>query len=468
MTNEKVSSSVSSIHNVGAALAAASLGFGLIQLDVTIVNVALPRIGAALGAPVDVLQWVVDAYALVFAVLLLSAGVLGDRFGARRVFRAGLVLFALASLGCGFAPSAGMLIAMRALQGIGAAAMLPASLALLNHACHHDGRLRARAIGLWTAAGGVTIAAGPLIGGLLIAAGSWRTIFLVNLPICVLGAWLTVRVAETERAPRAPHLDLAGQLLAIAALTGLTGAVIELRPLGLYHPLVLGGFAIALAAGVAFVRCEARSHAPMLPLRLFRLPSFSPAVGFGVLANLTYYGIVFVLSLYLQRVLGYSAFAAGLAYLPLTATFIVSNVASGWVIGRAGTRRPMIAGALVGAAGFVLLLGLGSGTPYWRMLPGFALIPLGMGLAVPAMTTTILSAVDKTASGVVAAVLNAARQAGGAMGVALFGAFAGNGHIVVGLHIAVLTAVAAMVTASGLAAWGIGDRPTVPLRPERA
>lgn len=464
MANENASST----GGVGAALAAASLGFGLIQLDVTIVNVALPHIGAELHAPIDMLQWVVDAYALVFAVLLLSAGVLGDRFGARRIFRAGLALFALASLGCGFAPGAGALIAIRALQGTGAAAMLPASLALLNHACHHDGRLRARAVGLWTAAGGITIAAGPLIGGLLIAAGSWRTIFLVNLPICAVGAWLTARVDETERAPCAPHLDLAGQLLAIAALTGLTGGVIELRPLGLDHPLVLGGFAVALVAGIAFVRCEARSPAPMLPLRLFHLPSFSPAVGFGVLANLTYYGIVFVLSLYLQRVLGYSAFTAGLAYLPLTATFIVSNIVSGWVTGHAGTRRPMIAGALVGAAGFALLLGLGAGTPYWRMLPGFALIPLGMGLAVPAMTTTILSAVDKTASGVAAAVLNAARQAGGAMGIALFGAFVGNGHFVAGLHAAVLTAVAAMLTATGLAAWGIADRQPIALRPERA
>lgn len=464
MTHENASS----LRSIARALAAASLGFGLIQLDVTIVNVALPRIGATLHAPVDVLQWVVDAYALVFAVLLLSAGVLGDRFGARRVFRAGLAVFALASLGCGLAQGAMVLIAMRALQGAGAAAMLPASLALLNHACHHDGRLRARAVGLWTAAGGVTIAAGPLIGGLLIAAGSWRTIFLVNLPICILGAWLTAHVDETERAPRAPHLDFAGQALAIAALTGLTGGVIELRPLGLSHPLVLGGFAVALVAGAAFIRCEARSRAPMLPLRFFHLPSFAPAVGFGILANLTYYGIVFVLSLYLQRVLGYSAFAAGLAYLPLTATFIVSNVASGWLAGRAGTRRPMIAGALVGAAGFALLLGLGPGTGYLRMLPGFALIPLGMGLAVPAMTTTILSAVDKSASGVAAAVLNAARQAGGAVGVALFGAFAANGHIVGGLHAGVLTATAAMLAAAALATWGIRDRQAAALRPERA
>ncbi|MGH6968158.1 MAG: MFS transporter [Stellaceae bacterium] len=302
------------IRGIGAALAAASLGFALIHLDVTIVNVALPRIGAALQVPVDVLQWVVDAYALVFAVLLLSAGVLGDRFGARRIFRAGLGLFALASLGCGLAPGAGLLIALRALQGVDAAAMLPSSLALLNHACHHDARLRARVVGLW------------------IAAGSWRAIFLVNLPVCVLGAWFTARLPETARAPRTPHLDLAGQALAIAALTGLTGGTIELRPLGPFHPLVLGGF--ALAAGVAFVRCEARSRAPMLPLGFFRRPGFAPAVGFGTFANLTYYGVVFVLSLYLQRVLGYSALAAGLAYLPLISTFIVSTVASGWLAGR--------------------------------------------------------------------------------------------------------------------------------------
>src|SRR5579863_1854449 len=256
MTTEKTLS----LRPIAGALTVASLGFGLIQLDVTIVNVALPRIGATLGAPVDALQWVVDAYALVFAVLLLTGGLLGDRFGARRLFRIGLGVFALASLGCGTAPNAGLLIAMRALQGIGAAAMLPSSLALLNHACHHDARLRARAVGLWTAAGGVTIAAGPLIGGMLIAAGSWRTIFLVNLPLCAVGAWLTAQVDETERAVRVAHLDLAGQALAIMALAGFTGGVIELRPLGALHPIVIGGFVLALVAGAAFVRCEARSR----------------------------------------------------------------------------------------------------------------------------------------------------------------------------------------------------------------
>jgi len=326
----------------------------------------------------------------------------------------------------------------------------------------------ARAVGLWTAAGGVTIAAGPLIGGLLIAAGSWRTIFLVNLPICAAGAWLTAHVDETERASHAAHLDGTGQALAIMALAGFTGSVIEMRPLGLLHPVVIGGFILALAAGAAFVRCEARSRAPMVPLRFFRLPGFASAVGFGILANLTYYGIVFVLSLYLQRVLGYSALAAGLAYLPLTATFIVSNVASGWLAGRVGTRGPMIAGALVGAGGFALLLGLGPHTPYMRMLPGFALIPLGMGLAVPAMTTTVLSTVDKSASGIAAAVLNAARQAGGAVGVALFGAFAGNGHLVSGLHAGVLTAASAMLAAAGLATWGIRNRQPAALSPKRA
>ena len=456
-----------SFRPIGVALAAASLGFALIQLDVTIVNVALPSIGATLQAPVEALQWMVDAYALVFAVLLLSAGLLGDRFGARRLFRIGLFVFALASLGCGAAPSAGLLIAMRALQGIGAAAMLPSSLALLNHACHHDARLRARAVGLWTAAGGITIAAGPLIGGLLIAAGSWRTIFLVNLPICAAGAWLTAYVHETEKASHTAHLDLAGQALAIMALAGFTGGVIELRPLGALHPVVIGGFVLALAAGVAFVRCEARSRAPTMPLHFLRLPGFAPAVGFGILANLTYYGVVFVLSLYLQRVLGYSALTAGVAYLPLTATFIVSNVASGWLAGRVGTRAPMIVGALIGAAGFALLLGLGPHTPYIRMLPGFALIPLGMGLAVPAMTTTILGTVDKSASGIAAAVLNAARQAGGAVGVALFGAFAGNGHLVSGLHAGVLTAAMAMLAAAGLAAWGVRGRRAV-VQSERA
>jgi DHA2 family methylenomycin A resistance protein-like MFS transporter len=447
-------------HGIARVTTASSFGFALVQLDVTIVNVALPHIAGNLHAGVAGLQWVVDAYALAFAVLLLSMGYLGDRLGARRVYLGGMLLFALASVVCGASSDAVMLIAGRTLQGVGAAAMLPCSLALLNHATAHEHALRARAVGWWTAAGAIAIAAGPIIGGLLMSVTSWRSIFFVNLPICALGAWLTWRVPETERKARDGRFDVRGQVLAILVLTGLTIAVIETKPLGWAHPLVLACIGVALLAAPLFMWTEARSTAPMLPLRFFKAPGFSVAVTYGVIVNLTYYGIVFLLSLYLQRVHGYSALRTGLAYLPLTATFFGVNIFSGWLVGRTGARLPMVLGALIDAAGFGLLLLLDAGSPYLLMLPAFALLPTGMGLGVPAMTTTVLSAVEKQASGTASGVLNAARQAAGAIGVALFGSLAGNSNamIVHGLHRSAWIALIMLVLAGVLALRGIATR----------
>ena len=372
-------------------LIATSFAFVVVQLDVTIVNVALPQIAASLHSGVSGLQWVVDAYTLSFAVLLIAAGVLGDRFGSRRAYLAGFFVFTAASLVCGLAGNILVLIIARAAQGMGAALLVPSSLALLNHCANGDPKLRARMVGLWTAAGGISIAAGPIVGGLLLGPFGWRSIFLVNLPVGVLGAYLTLRyVPRDEQSGSGRSLDIPGQLLAMLTLTGLTGAVIEARPLGFTHPLVIGGFAVAILCGAGFVFVEGRSAAPMLPLRFFTLPNFSPAIGFGIIVNLTYYGVIFVLSLYLQQARGYSALQAGLAYLPLTGTFIISNVISGWLIGRAGSRLPMTLGALIAATGYILLLTLGPHTPYFIMMPAFMLIPGGMGLGVPAMTTTIL------------------------------------------------------------------------------
>ncbi|GLQ50462.1 MFS transporter [Dyella flava] len=432
---------------------ATSFGFALVQLDVTIVNVALPHMANDLHTGVAGLQWVVDAYALTFAALLLGMGYLGDRLGARRVYLGGMAMFALASMLCGCATDTVTLIIGRALQGLGAAAMMPCSLALLSHATAHEHSLRARAVGWWTAAGSITIAAGPIVGGLLMSIANWRSIFFVNVPVCLFGAWLTLRVPETEHKARHRHFDLPGQLLAILALTGLTMAVIEAHPLGWTHPLVLCCVITILITVPLFLLVESRSPAPMLPLRFFKAPGFSMAVTYGIIMNFTYYGIVFLLSLYLQRVLGYSALHTGLAYLPLTATFFGVNIFSGWLVGKVGARLPMVLGALIDAAGFGLFLLLGASSPYLLMLPAFALLPLGMGLGVPAMTTTVLSAVEKEASGTASGVLNAARQAAGAMGVALFGALAGdrNDQIVRGLHLSSLIAVLLLLVVAVLA-----------------
>ncbi|MFL9865558.1 MFS transporter [Paraburkholderia fungorum] len=465
---------------LGRILATVSVGFVVTQLDVTIVNIALPKIGADLHANVAGLQWVVDAYTLAFAVLMLSAGALGDRLGIRRMYAAGIVLFALASLACGLALDATMLVAARAVQGIGAAAMLPNSLALLNQSYGHDPKLRARAVGLWTAAGAIAIAAGPVIGGLLIAAFGWRSIFLVNLPICAAGWLATLRWVpgpESESAPNGAQrgapanaaamarasaatqdrtataagsrgIDLSGQALAIVALTAFVAAVIEWRPLGLSHPLVAGGFILALIATGAFIAVESRVAAPMLPLSLFSKRTFNAAVLFGICVNLTYYGMVFVLSLYLQRVRGYTPLQAGLAFLPLTGGFLISNVASGWVVGRFGVRVPMIAGAVTAGLGYGLLHFVGASTPLIGLLLPFLLIPSGMGLAVPAMTTAVLASAEATRAGTASAVLNTARQAGGAVGVAAFGALASGAaatQIVTGMQAATAVSVGLLV-----------------------
>jgi MFS transporter, DHA2 family, methylenomycin A resistance protein len=426
-------------------VATVSVGFVVTQLDVTIVNIALARIATDLHANVARLQWIVDAYTLAFAVLMLSGGVLGDRYGARRLYAIGLVVFALASLACGLAVDPVMLIAARALQGAGAAAMLPNSLALLNEACRHERTLRARAVGFWTAAGAISIAAGPVAGGLLIAAFGWRSIFLVNLPLCAAGLAATLlwipapRFTSTEAAPRAAarSLDLRGQLLAVVALTAFTGAVIEWRPLGLAHWAVSGGLALALIAGVAFVMLEARIDAPMLPLGMLRNRNFSASVLFGVCVNFTYYGTVFVLALFLQHARGQTPLQAGLTFIPLTGGFLLSNIASGHVVSRFGTRAPMIGGALLAGLGYALLVPVDAGTPLLAMMAAFLLIPSGMGLAVPAMTTTVLSTVEPARAGTASALLNTARQAGGAVGVAAFGALTGSGaaaEVVSGLH----------------------------------
>jgi len=444
-------------------LLAASFAFIIVQLDVTIVNVALPQIGRELHAGVADLQWVVDAYTLGFAVFLLSAGVMGDKFGSRRAFLAGFVLFTLASLACAAAPTPLALNLARAVQGIGAAMLVPSSLAILNRAYAHDKAALAKAIALWTAGGGISIAAGPVLGGLLMSLADWRSIFWVNIPICVAGFWLTLRVVP-EQAGKDPQraFDMPGQLLAIVALTSFIGAVIEFESLGWSHWLIEAGLTLAVAAGALFLFVESSSAAPMLPLALFRRPPFSAAVLFGVLVNFAYYGTIFVLSFYLQKVRGYTVLHAGLVFLPLTGTFLFSNLASGRMAARCGLRLPMIIGGLIGATGYAALgwFGISDQASFMQMLPGLALIPAGMGLAVPAMTTSILSAVEHRQAGTASAILNTARQVGGAMGVAIFGALvAGNEHarILSGIQAAMAVSSAMLLSAAALA-WAYVER----------
>lgn len=427
---------------IGLVVLITSLGFAVIQLDITAVNVALPYIGRDLQADYSGLQWTVDIYSLVFASFLLTAGVLSDKFGPRPIYMIGLLFFAAASICCGLAGTAAELIAGRAGQGIGAAIMLPSSLALVNHVSAHTPKLRAWAVGWWTAAGSIAISSGPIIGGAIIAIADWRAIFLINPPICLVAAFF-VRHLPGTTISKERNLDIPGQLLCIISLGSIVAGAIESRILGPAHPLIFTMLAIGICASVSFIFVEKIRTSPMLPLSLFKIPAFTACVLYGAAMNLTYYGLLFILSFYLQGTLGYTSTEAGFAYLPLTATFIVGNLIGAKLAGRVGPRVPMLLGALIDATGFTLLLSLGSASPYLAMLLPFALIPGGMGMGIPAATTAVLSSVPPEAASIGVAVLNSARQAAGAIGVAIFGALAGEGpaQVVEGLHSSAATAV---------------------------
>jgi DHA2 family methylenomycin A resistance protein-like MFS transporter len=314
-------------------LLAALLGFFMLSLDATAVNVALPGIGRTLSGTTAGLQWVVDAYTLMFAALLISAGALSDRFGARRLFGIGLAAFMIASAACGLAPALGLLIGARAVQGSAAAIMLPASLALVRQAFTDPVR-RAKAIARWSVGGAVAIAAGPVAGGVLTSAVSWRAIFFINL----LAGLVTL--ALLARAPRSPRrtlpLDPAGQVTAIAGLGALTFGVIEGGEIGFGRPLVLGCLLLSAAAMAAFVIAEARAVHPMVPLRIFRSRTVTACVAIGFAINVAFYGLIFVLSLYFQRILGEPAVTAGLMFLPMTALLSSANLISARVAARFG------------------------------------------------------------------------------------------------------------------------------------
>src|SRR5215468_8643739 len=344
-------------------LAAMSLGYGVVQLDVTIVNTALHAIGTSLGGGVAELQWVVSAYTIAFAAFILTAGALGDRIGARKIFMAGFALFTAASLACALAPNPTVLIAARCVQGLAAAILVPNSLALLNHA-YPDTKARGRAVAMWAAGASLALTAGPFVGGALITLTGWRAIFLVNLPIGLAGLWLTWRfAAETPRLQQR-EFDLPGQMAAVAALGLLAGALIEAGQRGWADPLVLAGFALAAAAGALFVAQERRATQPMLPLSLFGHRMFALTSLIGLLVNIAIYGLIFVLSLYFQEINGLSAFQTGLAFVPMMGAVLPVNLVAPRVAERIGAPATIALGAVISALGCLALLGIQTDTSY--------------------------------------------------------------------------------------------------------
>lgn len=428
-------------------VACTSLGFFIVQLDGSVLNVALPQIGVSLGAGVSALQWTVDAYFLTFSVLLLSAGVVSDRLGARNTFIAGFTVFSVASLACAVASSELSLVAARALQGLGAALLVPCSLALLNSACGDDTAARARAVGLWTAAGGVALAAGPVVGGFLAGFVGWRSVFLVNLPIGLIGIAMTALfLGEAAPVGRRGRFHLGAQALACTGLVGLINAIIEAGRAGWGSPLVVAGLVVAAVAGAGFVAAEAKSLEPMIPRELRRQPVFAVMALVGFFVNFAVFGLSFAQPIYFQRVLMYSPVATGLAFVPFALIVTLSNVLGGRVAARFGFRLPIIGGLFLAASGYALLVDIGAATTYVAMLPSQLLIRIGIGLVVPSMTSALLSAVDSARSGTASGVLNAVRQAGGATGVALFGALMA-GDLVRGMQWAFIASAAVLCVA---------------------
>ncbi len=426
-------------HHRGLTLAATSIGFAVVQLDVSVVNVAIKPIGAALGGDVSALQWVVNAYTLAFAALILSAGALGDRVGAKRVFIAGFSVFTVASAICGLAPALGVLIAARALQGAGAALLVPCSLTLLNHT-YPEPRERSRAIGRWAVGASAALSAGPLVGGVLTATLGWRAIFFINAPVGMTGIVLTSRYAsETSRSPDR-GVDPPGQLAAILCLTLLAAATIRGGADGFGSTTVLAGYAAAAVAGVAFLAIEARRARPMLPLRLFRCPSFGANTAIGLLINVAFYGLIFVFSLFFQRAQHLSALQAGLAFAPMTGAIMAANGVAGGLQQRFGARAVIAGGALLMAAGAVALEGVGPHTAFAALVAQLIALGFGLGLIVPVMTASLLGSVERSRSGIASGTLNTARQTGSVIGVALFGSLIAGGGLVDGLHVALVIA----------------------------
>ncbi|GGT62984.1 MFS transporter [Streptomyces coeruleorubidus] len=402
------------------------LGSSMALLDSTVVNVALPRIGRDLDADMAALQWTVNAYMVTLAGLILLGGALGDRFGRRKVFVVGVVWFAVASLLCGIAPNAGVLIAARALQGVGGALLTPGSLALIQASFHPDDR--GRAVGLWSGFGGVGAAVGPFVGGWLVDGPGWRWVFLLNVPLALLCVPVALRhVPESGGEGARGRFDVLGAVLGASALALLTYALIEAAGA---DSLVVAGTAVAGAvAAVAFVVVERRRSEPMMPPDIFSSRQFTAVNLVTLCVYAALGGFFFLAALQLQVVVGYSALAAGTALLPTTVLMLLLSARSGELADRIGPRLPLTVGPLLCAAGMLLMLRVGPGASYVAdVLPALMVLGLGMVTLVAPLTATVLGSVDVSRAGLASGINNAAARAAGLVAVAALPLLAGMGE----------------------------------------
>lgn len=400
----------------------------VIGMDVTIVNVALPAIRRDLHATISGLQWVIDAYTLVIASLLMLAGSMADRFGRRRVFQIGMGVFTLGSLLCSVAPGIRGLIAFRVVQGLGATMLNPVAMAIITNT-FVEPKARARAIGIWGAVAGVSLALGPILGGALTQSIGWRSIFWVNLPIGAAAMVLAARYIPESKAARARPVDPVGQGLVFAALAALTYAVIEGPHAGWNSPLIVGLFAGSALAVVALLLYEPRRADPLLDLRFFRSVPFSSATLVAVCSFSTFAGFLFLNALYLQEVRGLSAFHTGLCTLPLALMIILCAPWSGRLVGARGSRPSLVMAGLGFMVSALILTRLAADTPLPWLILAYVIFGLGFGMVNPPITNAAVSGMPKAQAGVAAAVASTSRQVGASLGVAIAGSIAGAGRV---------------------------------------
>ncbi|WP_442857388.1 MFS transporter [Bacillus sp. FJAT-42315] len=400
-------------------LVALAMGFVMATLDVTVVNVAVADIQEKLQISLSSATWIVDSYLLSFASLLLAGGSLANRFGAKNIYMIGLTIFVLASILCAIAPTGNILIATRFLQGAGAALFMPSSLSLLTTS-YPDAKKRAKMFGIWSAIVSISSGLGPFVGGVLVHTFGWRSIFLINIPIGIIGLLMAYLIVTHSPGVKS-RLNLLNHILGIITLAGLSFVLIEGPSIGWFSSPVIIAIIVTIVSAVLFIYIERMVKVPIIPINLFNNSSFSSANVVGFLINFALFGGIFMFGLFLQKAKGSSPFMAGVELLPMMVVFIIGNLLFSLLTTRFGVKIPMLMSLIIAGMGSLILMVIVSSAPYWILAVIYAMANLGVGVAVPAMTVTVMQAAGKEHANIASATLNVNRQIGALIGVAIMG-----------------------------------------------